>query len=130
MKPTRPTTLALASAVALAVACSSGASGPERTLRDFYDNLNRGEYAAAMDLYEEEFREYLEDPAQSGMSFADWARTETKDGTLSDVRVITESTTEGTSEIEFELRYEDGSSRRRRVSLTEVGGVWRLGGIG
>jgi hypothetical protein len=121
--------LSLAPLFVLILACSSEPTGPERTLRTFYDNLNAGEYASAIELYDDDFREFLEDPAQSGMSFADWARTETKNGTVDDLRVLKETAGPGTSQIEFEVEYADGSRNRRKVSLTEVGGEWRLGGI-
>jgi hypothetical protein len=129
MSPNRLAALAVP-IVILALACSSEPTGPERALRDFYDNLNQGEYGAAMALYEEDFREFLEDPATGGTSFADWARNETKNGSITDVRVLSENTSAGKSAIEFEIEYADGSSSRRRVSLTETGGEWRLGVIG
>jgi len=124
------TVLALVLVLAGAIGCSSKPSGAEQSLRDFYGDLNHGEFAEAMARYEDDVREYIEDPDQTGMSFADWAKGETKNGTIHEIRVLTETAHDGTAELEFELEYADGTSSRRKVSLTEVGGEWKLGAIG
>ena len=112
--------------------CSSepADTGPGAAVRQFYDRLNQGDHTGAIALYSAESRGVLDDPAGSGV-FGGWAEGETKGRSVAEVRIV--STAEhaggGGAEVQFEVRYRDGTSVTRQVSLVQEDGAWRLGFI-
>ena len=118
----------------LAVACGGGGPADEgdaaSTVRTFYDHLNAGRYDNAKALYTEETRQEIFPDASAAEGFENWAIVETHNRSLTEFNIVSE--TEGPTgiTIEFELRFKDGESRQRRVTVSEEDGVWRLGFIG
>jgi hypothetical protein len=121
----------LASILVLAVAaCSAPSSdgGPEQTLQEFFRQINDGDYASAMTLYSSEALELWEDPAIAGdSSFEDWAKSQTKSGSVDRVTVVDKSEGEKTAKLEFEVVYSDGAKARHTVELVQEDGLWKMG---
>lgn len=119
--------------LALAVACSGAGPGgegdAESTVRTFYDHLNAGRYDDAKALYTEEARQQIFPDANASEGFENWAIVETHNRSLTEFNVVSE--TEGPTgiTIEFELRFKNGESSQRRVTVSEQDGGWRLGVI-
>ncbi len=119
--------------LALAVACSgAGPGGPgdaESTVRTFYDHLNAGRYDDAKALYTEEARQRIFPDASAAEGFENWAIVETHNRSLTEFNVVSETEGETGITIEFELRFKNGESSQRRVTVSEQDGGWRLGVI-
>ncbi len=120
--------------LALAVACSSAGPGgegdAESTVRTFYDHLNAARYDKATALYTAETRQQIFPDASSAEGFRNWAIVETHNRSLTEFKIVSETEAETGIMIEFELRFKDGESSQRRVTVSEEDGVWRLGFIG
>ena len=103
-------------------------AGPkiEDTVKAFYEHLNAGHQAEALALYTEANRTAMSAP-DSG--FADWAKAETKDGTLQSVEVDPVATPGNTVTVPFTLVYKDGSKEQRAVEAYRIGGTWMLGQV-
>ena len=130
---TRPAGAALI--LSLVIACS-GAGGPQvgnaatSTVRTFYDHLNAGRYDEAKALYTAEARQQIFPDASASEGFRDWAIVETHNSSLTEFNVVSETQAETGITIQFELRFKDGQSSQRRVTVSEEDGAWRLGFIG
>jgi len=114
-------------------ACGGGPAdqGPAaETVRTFYEHLNQGRYAEAKTLYSEATRQQIFPDFSADAGFREWAAIETHDGGLEAFKVVSEAELEGMVTIEFELRFSDGETARRTVTLREEDGLWRLGVIG
>ncbi len=118
----------LAIVLALALNCTGRNAESEELLSTFYDNLSRGNYAEAMALYSSSAAESLEGASDA---FADWAKEETRSGTVTGVRVLqaTEAATDSTV-VEYEVRFADGSKKRGRVTLMREDGSLKMGLVG
>lgn len=120
--------------LALAVACSGAGPGgegdAESTVRTFYDHLNAGRYDDAKALYTEEARQQIFPDANASEGFENWAIVETHNRSLTEFNVVSETKAETGITIEFELRFKNGESSQRRVTVSEQDGGWRLGVIG
>jgi hypothetical protein len=123
--------------LALVTACGTspeGRNGPEEALQGFYRALNDGHYDAAMALYGAEARRELLDPATASPdAFAEWARSETKNGGVSSVSVLTSTPAPedpSRATVDYRVQYGDGSSVDRKVTLTLEDGEWKMGLIG
>jgi len=116
----------------LLLGCSSSPDdGPAQAVKDFYRHLNNENYRGAMSLYNAEARQVLEDPnTASAEGFAEWARAETKDGEVDEVRVLQEQAEEASATVEYEVVYSDGTRANHTVTLTLEDGGWKLGLIG
>jgi hypothetical protein len=103
-------------------------AGPrvEDTVKAFYEHLNAGHQAEALALYTEANRTAMSAP-DSG--FADWAKGETKDGTLQSVDVQPVTNPGNTVTVPFTLVYKDGSKAERAVEAYNIGGTWMLGSV-
>ncbi len=103
-------------------------AGPkvEDTVKAFYEHLNAGHQTEALALYTEANRTAMSAP-DSG--FADWAKGETKDGTLQSVEVEPVTNPGNTVTVPFTLVYKDGSKEQRAVEAYNIGGIWTLGSI-
>ena len=125
-------TFVLLSFVLLLLGCSSSPdNGPAQAVKDFYRHLNNENYRGAMSLYNAEARGVLEDPSTSSAEgFAEWARAETKDGKVDEVRVLQEQADEASATVEYEVVYKDGTRANHTVKLTLEDGAWKLGLIG
>ena len=116
----------------LLLGCSSSPdNGPAQAVERFYRHLNNENYRGAMSLYNAEARQILEDPnTASAEGFAEWARVETKDGKVDQLRVLQEQADETSETVEYEVVYTDGTRANHTVSLTLEEGAWKLGLIG
>jgi hypothetical protein len=103
-------------------------AGPkvEDTVKAFYEHLNAGHQTEALALYTDANRTAMSAP-ESG--FVDWAKTETKDGTLQSVDVPPVTTPGNTVTVPFTLVYKDGSRAERAVEAYRIGGTWMLGSV-
>ena len=103
-------------------------AGPkvEETVKAFYEHLNAGQQAEALALYTEANRTAMSAP-ESG--FGDWAKSETKDGTLQSVEVQPVANPGNTVTVPFTLVYKDGSKAERAVDAYRIGGTWMLGSV-
>lgn len=103
-------------------------AGPkvEDTVKAFYEHLNAGQQTEALALYTEANRTAMSAP-DSG--FADWAKSETKDGTLQSVEVKPVTAPGNTVTVPFTLVYKDGSKAERAVEAYNIGGTWMLGSV-
>jgi len=103
-------------------------AGPkvEDTVKAFYEHLNAGHQAEALALYTDANRTAMSAP-DSG--FADWAKGETKEGTLQSVDVPPVTTPGNTVTVPFTLVYKDGSKAERSVEAYNIGGTWMLGSV-
>ena len=103
-------------------------AGPkvEDTVKAFYEHLNTGQQAEALALYTEANRTAMSAP-DSG--FTDWAKGETKDGTLQGVEVQPVANPGNTVTVPFTLVYKDGSKAERAVEAYHIGGTWMLGQV-
>jgi hypothetical protein len=132
MSRTLHRTLVLSFLGLLILGCASEPeNGPTQAVKDFYRHLNNENYRGAMALYNAEARQVLEDPnTASAEGFAEWARTETKDGDIDEVRVLQEQADEASATVEYEVVYKDGTRAAHTVTLTLEDGAWKLGLIG
>ncbi len=133
MRPRYVRRLLLTLACCAVVFCASGEKDgtPGHAVQQFYDHLNAGRYAAAKQLYSAEALAVIDDPALSSEdAFHEFAVTETKQRTVSEVVVISSETGEAEAEVEYEVRYGDGGYKRSTVRLTLEDGVWKLGLVG
>ena len=123
------------SILALAVACSGGGepqggSDAASTVRTFYDHLNAGRYEDAKALYTAETLQQIFPDASAEEGFRNWAIIETHKGGLAEFNIVNETESPAGILIEFELRFADGESSQRQVTVSEEDGSWRLGFIG
>jgi len=121
--------------LSLVVACSGGGesggvSDAAATVRTFYEHLNDGRYAEAKALYSTETMEQIFPDESAEAGFQDWAVVETHKGGLAEFSIVSETKSESGVVIEFELRFEDGESSQRRVTVSKENGAWRMGFIG
>jgi len=117
----------------LAAACAKEApkaEGPGGAVQTFYGHLNDGALEKAKALYTNEALAIVEDPAATEDVFGGWAEQETRRRSISSVEILDSQIAEGTATVEFEIRFADGSSVQRQVSLVEQNGGWKLGLIG
>ncbi len=120
-------TVLIATLVFFTSGCSTGAD-PGGTVKAFYAHLNRAEYSKAKDLYTTEARQLVDGQLMAlAGGFANWAETETKGGTIAEVRIIASDARGEGATVLYEIHYEDGSSTTKLVSLTKEGGSWRVG---
>ncbi len=129
--------LTLAVALLPLLACAGGGGGGDAedgsaasTIRSFYDHLNAGRHEDAKALYSEEARRNIFPDARADKGFREWASAETHEGGLTAFEVIGETEVENGITIEFELRFSDGETARRQVTVSDEDGAWRLGFIG
>jgi hypothetical protein len=125
--------LIIVTALAVIAACSSGPddSGPGGTVQRFYTHLNDGDYAAAKALYNTEARTLLDDPDfSSEEGFRTWAEQHTRQGSIAEVRILSEETTEGEARVEFEIVFDDGATQAGQVTATLEEDKWKLGLLG
>jgi hypothetical protein len=103
-------------------------AGPkvEDTVKAFYEHLNAGHQDAALALYTDTNRTAMSAP-ESG--FAEWAKSETKEGTLQTVEVEPVTATGATVTVPFTLVYNDGTRAQRAVEAYRIGGTWMLGSV-
>lgn len=103
-------------------------AGPkvEDTVKAFYEHLNAGHQDAALALYTEANRTAMSAP-DSG--FTEWAKSETKEGTLQTVEVEPVTATGATVTVPFTLVYNDGTRSQRAVDAYKIGGTWMLGSV-
>lgn len=134
MTSRRASWTALILAVGLIAGCSGGSSeeeGPGGAVQQFYRHLNDGDYAAAKAMYSAEVLAVLDDPeVSSEEGFRSWARTETKEGSVSAVDILGEEAAEEEVRIEYRVDYRDGTSKTGSVTVTQRDGVWKLGFLG
>jgi hypothetical protein len=122
--------------MALLIACGGGGGPPQgespaaSAVQTFYDHLNRGKYDAAKALYTKETREQIFPDADAEEGFRDWAVVETHNQSLTEFNVVTETESPDGVMIEFELRFSDGETAQRQVTVSEEDGAMRLGFIG
>jgi hypothetical protein len=119
--------------VALFGACSSSDSGKSETelaIQQFYDRLGAEDYPTALGYYSMQVREMLE-VTGGGVdeSYIEWAREETKQGSVERVEIVNETVEAETADIKYRVVYDDGSTAERTVSLTREEGEWKLGFI-
>jgi hypothetical protein len=124
-----------ASILALAIACSgggdpAGGSAAASTVQSFYDHLNARRYADAKALYTDETRGQIFPDAGAEEGFRNWAVVETHNQSLTEFNIVSETESPDGVMIEFELRFKDGDSSQRRVTVSKENGGWRLGFIG
>lgn len=118
---------------AAAFACSGPSQpgdSPGGTLDQFYRDLNAGDFAGAMAAYSSEALDVWEDPGLTqDTSFADWARSETRGGTVDSVRILDEQRANSAdqTDVQFEVLYADGSTARHKVRVVLEDGRWRMG---
>lgn len=129
------TGLALIAIIALGLipACSPGAddSGPGGAVKRFYEHLNAGDHAAAKAIYNAEARALLDDPEfSSEEGFRTWASQHTREGTISEIRILNEEAEEGSALVEFVIVFEDGTTQAGQVTATLEGEEWKLGLLG
>ena len=68
--------------------------------------------------------------AEADEGFRNWAVVETHNQSMTGLNVLSESEGETGVTIEFELRFSNGESAQRKVTVSEHDGGWRLGFIG
>jgi hypothetical protein len=103
------------------------ATSPEAALRELYRWLVRGDYARARQQYTASAREGpLAALGEAG--FEAWARGETKDATVLDVRLL-EPFGESPAGLRVEIAYADGSKAARRVHFQREDGGWKIARI-
>jgi hypothetical protein len=108
-------------------ACKPGLGAPARAVEAFYLHLNAGEYGAALDMYDTEPAAAVRTPdGAPSEPFLEWAKQETRDGRIQQIRIISEKTTGETSTVDFQVVYDGASPARRSVPLRNVGGQWKL----
>ena len=133
-----PIAACLLAALVVFSACSSGGTqeeaaapaetGPkaEEAVRAIYDHLNAGRQAEALALYIEANRTSMSAP-DSG--FGDWAKEETKNGTIQSVEIEPANIPGDTVTVPFTLVYQDGTRAQRAVEAYKITGHWQLGSI-
>jgi len=108
-------------------ACSSPDSDPaSMAVEAFYGALNEAQYEQALGHYNDELRQTLGNP-DSG--FDEWAKAETKDGSIEKVEIKGAEELEGEKTVTYKIVYKDGSAVDRSVSLTGSDDDWKLGFI-
>lgn len=109
-------------------AATAAETGPkaEEAVRAFYGHLNAGHEAEAVAMYVEANRTAMSAP-DSG--FGDWAKEETKHGTIQSVEIEPIGTPGDTVTVPFALVYQDGTRAQRSVEVYRIGGSWQLGSI-
>lgn len=110
-----------------AVACSGSGDGAGQAVRSFYDHLDRGDYDAARRMYTPQARSRVEEILDTAGGFPSWARTETREGTIQEIRILEESAQDSGVRVAYEIVYEDGTTTTRAVPVERSGGRWRLG---
>jgi hypothetical protein len=121
--------------LALLIGCSGG-GGPQgesqaaSAVQTFYDHLNTGKYDAAKALYTEQTRAQIFPDADADEGFRNWAVVETHNQSLTEFNVVTETENPDGVMIEFELRFRDGETAQRQVTVFKEDGALRLGFIG
>lgn len=122
----------------LMLSCSStekppekSAEAPEKAVELFYRQLNEGDYAGAMTLYNSEALQAIEDPqGADDAGFAAWAESETHGGRVQQVKITRTDVGPTSATVEYEVVYSDGASKHSKVALTLEDGQWKLGLIG
>ena len=61
--------------------------------------------------------------------FGDWAKEETKNGTIESVEIEPVTLPGDTITVPFALVYRDGTRAQRSVEAYRIGGAWQLGSI-
>ena len=97
---------------------------PETTVKLYFKHLNSAEYSQAMDLYSKEARQTL-DGLDDG-AYNNWATTETKGGTIREVKIISSKARTKSAQVKYKLIYKDGSTRAKTVSLLKESGTWKM----
>ncbi len=121
--------------IALAtVGCSPGASlfggSPESTVTTFYDQLNKGEYSKAKNLYNADAQQLIDGPLMAlAGGFANFAEKATKRGTIRQVKILSSATRGEGATVQYQILYKDGSIATESVSLTKEGGSWKMGTV-
>jgi len=105
---------------------ASASAKVEDTVKAFYQHLNAGQQTEALALYTDANRTAMSAP-ESG--FADWAKGETKNGTLQSVEVQPVTAPGNSVTVPFTLVYKDGSKAERAVEAYNIGGTWMLGSV-
>jgi hypothetical protein len=122
--------IALAALVSCGTATEKEAAGPGAAVQSFFEALNEQRYEDAMAMYDAETRAALEDPSVASESgFREWARAQTKNGTIDRVVILEAPDAESMANVRFELRYRDGSRKEGEVRLSLDGEQWRLGAV-
>jgi hypothetical protein len=122
-----------ATVIALAtVACSPGASlfggSPESTVTTFYDQLNKGEYSKAKNLYTADARQLVDGPLMVlAGEFANFAEKATKRGTIRQVKILSSVVRGEGATVQCQILYKDGSTATESVPLTKEDGSWKMG---
>ncbi len=120
--------LLLLPALMLSCSQSTDEGGPAGAVKQFYTHLNNGDYQAAKEMYDSETRKTVEDPVLfSEAGFRSWAEEQTRRRSITRVEVIQAVDDETGADIEYEITYRDGSSKRSRVRSTLEEGEWKLG---
>jgi hypothetical protein len=124
--------LSVALFAGLIAGCSTGVEegSPGNVVQTFYQHLNDGSYGDARMLYNEDALAVVEDPNfGSEDSYREWARVETKQGTVSRVDIVdtTLDETGAAATVAYEVVYNDGSTKSAEISLTQENGVWKVG---
>ena len=117
--------------IALLCACGGGSQedteSPEAIVKAFYDHLNSGSESDAKALYTAESRKMFDDPEMaSDNAFEEWVASETKQSSISEVKILDQTGDEQRAEISFEIHYKDGSRAARKVSMARENGAWKL----
>jgi len=109
-------------------AAAAPETGPkaEEAVRAFYDHLNAGREAEALALYIEASRTAMSAPSSG---FGDWAKNETKDGTIQTVEIEPVTIPGNTVTVPFTLVYQDGTRAQRSVPVYRITGTWLLGNV-
>jgi hypothetical protein len=120
--------LLLLPALMLSCSQSTDEGGPGGAVKQFYGHLNNGDYQAAKAMYDAEARKTVEDPELfSEAAFRSWAEEQTKRRSITGVEVLQAVDDETGADIEYEISYRDGSSKRSSVRATQEEGTWKLG---
>jgi len=118
----------------LFVACGGPSEMGEagRAVQQFYEHLNDGNHDAAVGLYSKEVRQMLQgDDGTLGEDFATWAQTESREGTIDEVKIVEAEVDEpnAAATVRFELNYSGGAPQQRTVVLSKEDDSWKLGFI-
>jgi hypothetical protein len=127
-KRSLPLVLLLLPVLMLSCSQSTDEGGPGGAVKRFYTHLNNGDYQAAKEMYDAEVRKTVDDPELfSEAGFRSWAEEQTKRRSIARVEVLQATGDETATDVEYEITYRDGSSKKSRVRLTQEEGEWRLG---
>jgi hypothetical protein len=114
----------------LVLSCSQETEeeGPQGAVKRFYRHLNSGDYQAAKEMYNAEARVTIDDPELfSEAGFRKWAEEQTNNGSIKGVEILQAVDDDTGADIEYEISYRDGTTKRSRVRLTQEEGEWKLG---